>query len=465
MEEYKMENLNFLQTILIFIGLNSLALLALNIKNYGKIISFWLALISSIVFFGMLFSSDTFALGELFTLEGNRILLLKITAALNVLMVLLNGTYSLEKVKSTLIINFMFLGGVFLIGANELMTFYVAMETIALLGYTLVALSDLESSKEAAVKYLIQGSVVSVIFLLGAAFYLGATGGLTLIGATVINQELYAIAIGIFILTACFKLGAFPFHAWVADVYSNVSSGNLATNFFITKIIVGFKFITLLQVLLLECDPHFQEVLIRIVQVIAVTSAFYGNIIAVVQGQFKRIIAYSSVAHTGYILMMIGMNPDESYEKQLISFLVLYSLTATGVILILNHFAQINKNQDGKGILLSGFYSNKSLSIMLIIFVLSLAGIPLTSGFAMKYMLFTNYFKEGFVLEASAILISSIIGLSYYIRFVSDLFSEEKDGIKLEKIKTTFSETFVHAIILVSVITVGLLPSLLLEMK
>jgi NADH-quinone oxidoreductase subunit N len=460
-----MQNLNFLQPILIFISLNALALLTLHLKKHGKVISFWLALTSSILFFGMLFSQDSFALGEMFTLEGNRVLLLKITAALNVLMILLNGYQSLEKVKSTLIINYMFLGGIFLIGANELMTFYVAMETIALLGYTLVALSDQEYSKEAAVKYLIQGSVVSVIFLFGAALYLGATGGLSLNGASVYNQELYAIAVGIFILTACFKLGAFPFHAWVADVYSNVSSGNLATNFFISKIIIGFKFITLLQVLLLECDPHFQEILIRSIQVIAVISAFYGNIMAVVQGQFKRIIAYSSIAHTGYILMMICLSPDEGYEKQLISFLVLYSLTATGVILILNQFAQLNNNKDGKNILLSGFYSNKTLSLMLIIFVLSLAGIPLTSGFSMKYMLFTNYFKEGFTLEASVILISSIIGLSYYIRFVSDLFTEEKDGFKLQKIKTPFSETFVHGIILLSVITVGLLPSLILGLK
>jgi NADH-quinone oxidoreductase subunit N len=460
-----MDNLTFLPHVLIFIILNAIALLTINLKKFGKELSYALALISSIIFYGMLFSGDSFALSDTFTLEGNRIFLLKIAAVLNILMVMLNGFYSLEKVKCTLIINYMFLGGIFLIGANELMTFYVAMETIALLGYSLVALSDLEYSKEAAVKYLIQGSVVSVIFLFGAAFYLGATGGLSLVGASVNNQELYAISIGIFILTACFKLGAFPFHAWVADVYSNVSKGNLATNFFISKIIIGFKFITLLQILLLECDPHFQEILIRLVQVIAVLSAFYGNIMVVAQGQFKRIIAYSSVAHTGYLFMMIGLNPDESFEKQLISFLVLYSLTATGVILILNQFAQLNKNQDGKQILRGGFYSNKGLSIMLVIFVLSLAGIPLTSGFAMKYMLFTDFFREGFTLEATCILLSSIIGLAYYIRFVSDLFSEDQANQKMQKIKTPFSETLVHAIILVSVISVGLLPSLLLEMK
>ncbi|MGZ3809630.1 MAG: NADH-quinone oxidoreductase subunit N, partial [Bacteriovorax sp.] len=418
-----------------------------------------------VTFFSMLYIQDSYNLSELFTLDGNKVFLLKLVSLLNILMILINGYKSLERVKSTLLVSYMFLGGVFLLGANELITFYVAMETIALVGYALVATSDLEFSKEAAVKYLVQGSVISAIFLLGAAFYLGATGGLTLVGATVINQELYAIAIGIFILTACFKLGAFPFHAWIADVYSNVSLGNLATNFFISKVIVGYKFITILQILLQECDPHFQQTLIIIVQVIAVMSAFYGNIIAIVQGQFKRIIAYSSVAHTGYMLMMICMSPDESYEKQLISFLVMYSMAATGVILILNQFARLNNNKDGRGILTSGFYRNKGLAVMLSVCVLSLGGIPLTAGFAMKYMLFTNFFKEGFNIETTSIFISSVIGLAYYIRFVSDLFVENEEMMKLPFIKTRFSESLVHVIIVLSIFTFGIAPSLFLGLK
>jgi NADH-quinone oxidoreductase subunit N len=460
-----MENLSFVQNVVIFIALNAAALLAINIKKNGKYIAFGLSLVSAITFFAMLYTQDHFAIGELFTLEGNKVFLLKIVSILNILMILLNGYQSLEKVKNTLLVSYMFLGGVFLLGANELITFYVALETIALVGYALVANSNLEFSREAAVKYLIQGSVVSAIFLLGAAFYLGATGSLTLVGATVNNQELYAVALGIFILTACFKLGAFPFHAWIADVYSNVTDGNLAANFFISKIIIGYKFITMIQLLLQNCDPHFSDILIRIIQVIAVMSAFYGNIMAVVQGQFKRIIAYSSVAHTGYMLMMMCLNPDEVYEKQLISFLVLYSLAATGVILILNLFAQLNKNNDGREILLSGFYRNKGLALMLVVCVLSLGGIPLTAGFAMKYMLFTNYFKEGFTIEATSIFISSIIGLAYYIRFVSDLFTENVEKMKLPSIKTRFSESLVHVIILLSIFTFGIAPSLFLGLK
>ncbi|RPJ75722.1 MAG: hypothetical protein EHM20_08490 [Alphaproteobacteria bacterium] len=460
-----MENITFVGNVLVFIALNAAALLALNVKKNGKYIAFGLSLVAAIVFYAMLYTSDSFHLGELFSLEGNKVFLLKLVSLLNILMILINGYNSLEKVKSTVLVSYMFLGGVFLLGANELITFYVALETIALVGYALVATSDVEFSREAAVKYLIQGSIVSAIFLLGAAFYLGATGGLSLVGAAVNNQELYAIAVGIFIMTACFKLGAFPFHAWMADVYSNVTHANLATNFFISKIIIGFKFITLLQLLLLECDPHFQDILIRIIQVIAVMSAFYGNIMGIVQGQFKRIIAYSSVAHTGYMLMMICLNPDEVYEKQLISYLVIYSLTATGVVLILNQFAQLNNSKDGKDILLSGFYRNKGLSVLLAVFVLSLAGIPLTAGFSMKYMMFTNYFKEGFTVEATSIFISTIIGLAYYIRFVSDLFTENEEKMKLPVIKTRFSESLVHVIILLSIFTFGIAPSLFLGLK
>ncbi len=459
-----MDSLSFLNNILIFVALNCLALLAINIREHGKRLAFGLSLISSILFLGMLFLRDSFSLSDMYFIDGNKVLLLKIAAALNILIILLNGSYSLDKVKSSLLINYAFMGGVFLLGATELITFYVALETIALVGYAIVALSELEHSREAAIKYLIQGSVASVVFLLGAAFYLGATGSLSFSGINVQNQELYAVAVGIFVATAAFKLGAFPFHAWMADVYSNVSLGNLATNFFVSKLIVGFKFIVLIQALMLECEPRFYEILTRIVLIIAVLSAFYGNIIALAQKEYKRIIAYSSLAHTGYLFMSICISPDENIEKQLISFLTLYSLTAVGVVLILNQFAELNKGKDGSGILRGGFYNNKFLSVMLIIFVLSLAGIPLTSGFAMKYMLFTNYFKEGFTLEAVSIFISSIIGLAYYIRFMSELFTEDSTNLPVS-IKTRFSESIVHVIILLSIVSVGIVPSLLLELK
>lgn len=456
-----MYNFSFITQIIVYMILSSIAVVTVNLKKIGPRMCYFFLLSAAIVFLGMLFGVTSLELSDSFYIDGNKLLLLKLVSFMNILMILLNGFQNSQKLKSSILLNFMFLGGVFLLGARELITFYVSLETMALIGYALVAVSDLEFSKEAAVKYFIQGSIVSVIFLLGAALYLGATGTLSLSGATVHNQELYVMSLGIFTLTLFFKLGAFPFHAWVADVYSNVSDGNLASNFLLSKVIIGFKFITLIQVLLLDANPHFQDVLILIIQVVAVLSAFYGNIMAVVQNQFKRIIAYSSVAHTGYMLLMVCLNPDEAYEKQLISFLVIYSLTATGVILILNQFAALSKNQDNAGILKGAFYQNRTLSILLMVFVLSLAGIPLTAGFALKYTLFTNFFKEGFNVEATSILLSSIIGLSYYIRFVSDIFSTP--NVELPALKTRFSEMSVHVIILLAIISVGVFPSLFFQ--
>lgn len=452
----------FLPNVLVFIVLNSFALMAETIKKSGKSLGHFLALVSAVAFFGMLFSGSSFELSELFAISGTKLLLAKIVAALNIGMILMNGAKTHSSVRSSLLINFMFMGSIFLLGAKELVTFYVALETIALVGYSLVALSKDHFSKEASIKYLIQGSIISVVFLLGVALFLGATGSLNLEHVNVQNHELYVMSLTIFIIVAAFKLGAFPFHAWMADVYSNVTDGNLATNFFVSKIIVGFKFIVLLQALIVNADPHYQTILVKIVQIIAVTSAFYGNIIAVVQKQFKRIIAYSSLAHTGYMFMMISLNPDEGIERQLIAFLVLYSMTATGVLLALNKFSQENYFRDDSKVLLGGFYRNPFLASVLLFFVLSLAGIPLTSGFALKYMMFTSFFREGFTLESVSILISSIIGLSYYIKFVSDLFVDtEKNKFELKAPVLGMVQT----IIFVCILVVGIAPGLFFEMK
>ena len=113
-----MENLNFVQNVLIFLGLNAIALLCLNVKKYGKYLSFGTSLIAAVVFFGMLFGQDSYTLSELFTLEGNKILLVKIVSVLNILMILINGYHSLEKVKNNVLMSYMFMGGVLLLAAN-----------------------------------------------------------------------------------------------------------------------------------------------------------------------------------------------------------------------------------------------------------------------------------------------------------------------------------------------------------
>ncbi|MFZ4712937.1 MAG: NADH-quinone oxidoreductase subunit N [Bacteriovoracaceae bacterium] len=460
-----MEHMSFLPTILVFVGLLSLSTLSLIIPKKGRIISYFLTIMNYCIFLYAINSQMDLGLTNLFQLNSLGAKILSISTIFAIIMTLINGYSEFKDVRNSLITSFIFLGAIFLVGSTEFITFYVSLELMSLMGYSLVRLSGLEFSKEAAVKYFIQGSINSTIFLLAIAFFYGATGGFEFKGFTILNHQLYAFSIGLLLIVAFFKLGAFPFHSWVPDVYSNVHKGVLASNFLITKFVTGFILITLVQNLISDCEPHIQQMMVSIIIVVSIISAFYGNIMGLAQNQFKRMIAYSSVAHSGYMLMTIGLNIDQGYEKQLIFYLMFYSISATAVILLINFFLDIDGNKDTYEGLKGGFYKNHLMGTLLCICVLSLAGIPLTSGFASKYLLFTNYFKEGLIGPALALLISSIIGIGYYIKVVISLFMEEKPEhyTPLHGGVISLENKFLLTAMAIVVILGGVLPSIFIN--
>jgi NADH-quinone oxidoreductase subunit N len=303
-----MEHMSFLPVILVFVGILSLATLSLIIPQKGKFICYLLTILNYAIFFYAINSQMDLGLTNLFQLNSLGSKIISITTIFAIIVTLINGYSEFKDVRNSLLTSFIFLGAIFLVGSTEFITFYVSLELMSLMTYALVRLSGLEFSKEAAVKYFIQGSINSVIFLLALAFFYGATGGFEFKGFTILNHQLYAFSIGLFLIVVFFKLGSFPFHSWVPDVYSNVHKGVLASNFLISKFVTGFIMITLVQNLIADCEPHIQQMMVSIIIGVSIVSAFYGNIMGLAQNQFKRMIAYSSVAHSGYMLMTIGLN-------------------------------------------------------------------------------------------------------------------------------------------------------------
>ncbi len=460
-----MDNMSFLPTILVFIGILCLSTLSLIVPKKGKYISYGLTIVNYVIFLYSINQQMDLSLTNLFVVNSLGTKILSITTIFAIIVTVINGYQELKDVRNSLITSFVFLGAIFLVGATEFITFYVSLELMSLMTYALVRLSGLEFSKEAAVKYFIQGSINSVIFLLALAFFYGATGGFEFKGFTILNQQLYSFSIGLFLIVVLFKIGSFPFHSWVPDVYSNVHKGVLASNFLISKFVIGFIMITLVQNLISECEPHVQNMMVSIIIGVSIISAFYGNILGLAQNQFKRMIAYSSVAHSGYMLMTIGLNINQGYEKQLIFYLMFYSISATAVILCINFFLDIDKNKDTYDGLKGGFYKNHLMGTLLCICVLSLAGIPLTSGFATKYLLFTNYFKEGLIGPALALLVSSIVGIGYYIKVVISLFMEEKpeNYVPVQAGAISIENRLLLTFMGVVVILGGVLPSLFIN--
>lgn len=456
-----LEKYNFLLPLLVYVGLLCFAILVFPIGKKGKTISHFLLIAAVLSFVILLNRESSYALTDLFLLNPYKIKFVSIVSFFALLVFILNGEKEKKDVQNSLLSAFMLLGSIFLIGSTEFMTFFVCLEIIGLMGYGQVALSGMENSKEAAIKYFIQGSIFSAFFLLGVAFFVGATGGFNFLEFKVLNQELYVMSVAILFLVGCFKLGAFPFHAWMPDVYSNVNRGNLASSFLISKLVVGYTYISVLIRLVNFADPRLQVYLVYGILVIAVLSAFYGNIMGLAQMQFKRIVAYSSLAHAGYMLMTLCLTMEEGYEEQLMFYLTFYSVSATGALLLLNKLLETGNKKDFYDSLKGAFYKDSFSSFLLCLFVLSLAGIPLTSGFTTKYLLFTNYFREGLGLEATAILISTIIGLGYYVRFVIVMFMEEPEEKPV--IVVDLRDQVIHVLLAFLVILGGISPSLFLR--
>lgn len=448
---------------LIFIFLILASVLVLLIPEKGRKLVPILLIGNYLLFIFFLNSQPVVELTPLFVLNEFGIFFLTITSVFAIFVTLINGHKTLASARNSILTAFLFIGAVFLVGSTEFITFYVGLELMSLMGYALVSISSFKYSKEAAIKYFIQGSIISAFFLLGIAFYFGATGGLGFKNFEILNQDFYTISIGLFVVVACFKLGVFPFHSWVPDVYSNVGRGTLANVFLLNKFVIGFSFITLVQFLLAECPIAIQNAFIQIIVTLAILSAFYGNIKGLAQKQYKRMIAYSSVAHSGYMILSLVLTVTEGYEFQLLYYLMFYSIAAAGAILIMNHFQDNGLITDDADSLKGVFYKDHLMGLLLTVFILSLSGFPLTSGFVVKYLLFINFFKEGLIYAGVALLISSVIGLGYYVRIISAIFADAGHGSHNEEMKPSLNMKILVTLMGILVVLGGIAPSLFMK--
>jgi len=456
-----MEMYSFLPSVALYSIVLIAATLLLFVPNQGKKISHWLLVVGTASFWGLIFDKEVLQLTEVIILDTGRIGILKVVTLFVLGILSINLCKNIDDVKNSLVSCFVFFGSFFLLGATEFITFYLAIEFISLLVYALVGISKFKYSTESAVKYFFQGSISSVFLLLGIAFFFGATGSLGFVEFEIINHQFYAMFLVFFICVTFFKMGAFPFHFWMPDTYSNIGKGPLLTSFLISKFLIGYIMIMMAQKMLNLADIGFQEVFVKIIMALAIISAFYGNIMGLTQKQFKRILAYSSVAHAGYMLMTLGLNADEGYENQLIFYLMFYSLSAAGALCLINLYLNEGNDEDMYQGLAGGFYRNHFAGFLLTVFTLSLAGIPLTSGFTTKFLIFTNYFREGIILPSIVILLSSAIGLGFYLKIVVALFVEKNTA--KEAILIPLNLKLLTAVLFVIIILGGVYPSLFLK--
>ena len=338
------------------------------------------------------------------------------------------GLYKGEYFVLTL---FATLGMMVMISASHFLTLYLGLELLSLSLYALVALQRESSvATEAAMKYFVLGALASGMLLYGMSMIYGVTGSLQL-GA--VSQALAAshgmkipLAFGLVFIVAgvSFKLGVVPFHMWIPDVYHGAPT---AMTLFLGTApkIAAFAFVMRLMVQGLEhLVADWQAMLI----VLAILSMALGNIVAIAQTNLKRMLAYSTISHMGFLLLGILSGSHNGYSASMFYVLVyaLMSLGGFGMILYLTREGFESDNLDDfKGLNQRSPWT----AFLMLLLMFSMAGIPPTVGFYAKFSVLQAVIEAGYVWLAVAAVMFSLIGAFYYLRIVKLMYFDEPVGI------------------------------------
>src|SRR5580658_9733812 len=371
------------------------------------------------------------ALGGMFELDGMA-QVLKVVTLLTVAVVFLYSTDYLQRraiLKGEYYVLGLFatLGAMVLISAGSLITLYLGLELMSLCLYTMVAFDrDSGIAAESAIKYFVLGSMASGTLLYGMSIVYGVTGGLELAAiAGAVHGALgdnVGLIFGIaFILVGVgFKLGAVPFHMWIPDVYEG--SPTCVTVFIGTasKLAAFALAMRLLPEALAGAQPDWSQMLV----VLAVLSMAIGNIVAIAQSNLKRMLAYSTISHVGYILLGILSGTAQGYQASMFYMIsyVIVSAGAFGMILLLARQGfEADKIVDFRGLnARSPWFAG-----MMAILMFSLAGLPPFIGFWAKLGVVQAVLGVNYTWLAVVAVLFSVVGAFFYLRIVKLMYFDE----------------------------------------
>ncbi|WP_049620887.1 NADH-quinone oxidoreductase subunit NuoN [Frateuria defendens] len=352
---------------------------------------------------------------------------------------------------------FAVIGVMLLVSAGNLVMVYLGLELLTLSSYALVALNrDSRLSSEAAIKYFVLGAMASGMLLYGMSMVYGATGTLALAqlhgaAAHTAMPNLLVFGLIFMIVGIGFKLGAAPFHMWIPDVYEGSPT---AVTIFIgsaPKLAAFGMAYRLLDTGLGDLSHYWQPVL----AVLAVLSLAIGNLVAIVQSNLKRLLAYSTISHMGYLLLGLVNAGPEGYASAMF-YAISYALMGTaafGVILALARAGfECDRIDDLKGL----NHRSPWLAFLMLLVMFSLAGVPPLFGFFAKLMVLEAAIHAGMVWLAVVGAIAAIVGLYYYLRVVKVMYFDRPDEGMETRVQPDFALRAVLSVNALVLLALGL---------
>jgi len=360
---------------------------------------------------------------------------------------------------------FAVLGMMVLISAHSMLTIYLGLELLSLSLYAMVAFQrDSSKATEAAMKYFVLGALASGMLLYGMSLIYGITGTLDIGGVhTAIagledsKQMVLGLGLVLVIVGMAFKLGAVPFHMWVPDVYHGAPT---AVTLFIStapKIAAFAMIMRLLVEGLGDLHAQWQDILI----IMAVLSMLVGNVIAIAQTNIKRMLAYSTISHVGFLLLGILAGTQAGYSASMF-YVIVYALMGMGgfgiIILLSRAGFEADKLDDFKGL------NDRSpwFAFMMMILMFSMAGVPPALGFYAKFAVLQAVIGAGLTWLAVVAVIFSIIGAFYYLRVIKLMYFDKAEDT--QPIETSMDMKVVLSANGLGILLLGLAPGSLLAL-
>ena len=354
------------------------------------------------------------------------------------------------------------LGASLLAVADHFILFFLGIETLSISLYILIAFQKSKASSiEAGIKYLILASVSSAFLLFGMALIYTALGTMQfngIVSSLSKDDQISPLVIsgfGMMMVGIGFKLALVPFHMWTPDVYQGAPAPVTA---YIATVSKGAVMAVLIR-FFFNIRGFDNKYIFTVISGIAILSMFIGNLLAIRQHNIKRLLAYSSIANMGYIIIILLTGTNKGIQAS-IFYLVSYFITtigAFGVISLLStcrHEAE--KIEDYKGL----FWKRPWIALVFTLSMLSLAGIPVTAGFIAKFYVIFEGMKAGLMVLVFSMIINSVIGLYYYLRVITTMFSSAPET-NLPPLSLTGNITL--SLIALSILILGVYPGWLIN--
>jgi len=361
------------------------------------------------------------------------------------------------------LILFSVIGMMLMTRANDLVILFLGLELLSLSLYVLVGfLRNSPLSNESGIKYLLLGAFSTGFFLFGASLTYGATGttnyneiALAISSESILSNIYLSLGIGLLLIGFAFKVALVPFHLWSPDVYQG--SPTPITGFLCTAPkAAGFgALIKLFITAFPEVHSSWQELF----WILAALTMSLGNISALVQTNVKRMLAFSSVSHAGYLLMGVLVFNWDGISAVLF-YLVVYSAMNLGAFSIISIVERDDKGmtfRDYRGL----SSNNPLLAIFMALFMLSLAGFPPTAGFIAKYGLLSAAAANGYIWLVIIAVLNTLLSAYYYLRLIVNMYMKKEDDT--EELKYTIMNQYFVGLLAVIILILGIAPNFLLE--